>query len=65
MAGKVWQRLELAHLIPAISEDPQKCKLKLLLAAWREARYDSYNVETLKRILSQEVKTAILLSDDI
>ena len=42
------ERLELAHLIPAISEDPQKCKLKLLFAAWKEARHDSYNVETLK-----------------
>ena len=55
------ERLELAHLIPAISEDPQKCKLKLLLAARREARYDSYNVETLKRILSQEVWPGIIL----
>ena len=49
------ERLELVHLIPAISEDPHKCKLKLLLAAWRETRYESYNVDTLKTILSQEV----------
>ena len=49
------ERLELVHLIPAISEDPDKCKLKLLLAAWRETRYESYNVDTLKTILSQEV----------
>ena len=49
------ERLELAHLIPAISENPQKSKLKLLFDAWKEARYESYNVETLKRILSQEV----------
>ena len=55
------ERLELAHLIPAISEDPQKCKLKLLFAAWKEAKYDSYNVETLKRILSQEVWAGIVL----
>ena len=54
-------RLELAHLIPAISEDPQKCKLKLLFAAWREARYDCYSVETLKTILSQEVQEGIPL----
>ena len=54
------ERLELAHLIPAISEDPQKCKLKLLFAAWKEARYDSYNVETLKTILAQEVWAGIL-----
>ena len=55
------ERLELAHLIPAISEDPQKCKLKLLFAAWKEAKHDSYNVETLKRILSQEVWVGIVL----
>ena len=55
------ERLDLAHLITAISEKPQKCKLKLLLAAWKEARLDNYNVETLKMILSQEVWARILL----
>ena len=46
----------VVHLIPAISEDPHRCK----------ARYDSYNVETLKTILSQVVSAGILYSfDDI
>ena len=58
------ERLELAHLIPGISAEPQKCKLKLLLATWKEARFDNYNVETLKTILSQEV-WAGNSSDDI
>ena len=44
----------MSHLVPFIEEDRHKCKLKLLLAAWKEARPDTYVVETLKAILSQE-----------
>ena len=53
-------RLQLSHLVPAISEDHHKCKLKLVLAAWKQERHDTYTVETLKRILSQEVWPDIL-----
>ena len=42
-------------------EDPQKCKLKLVFAAWQQIRPETYTVETLKMILCQEVCRVLLL----
>ena len=55
------ERLSLAHLVPFMMEDPQKCKLKLVFAAWQQIRPETYTVETLKMILSQEVGRVLLL----
>ena len=47
--------MDLDHLIPEIACLREKCKLKILLDAWREERPETYTVQTLKTILSQQV----------
>jgi len=47
-------RLQLHEVIAVIMISPERNKLKCLFEMWRQIRPESYNVETLKQILSQE-----------
>jgi len=49
-------RLQLHEVIAVIMISPERNKLKCLFEMWRQIRPESYNVETLKQILSQEVR---------
>ena len=48
-------RLALDTFIPDIISFREKNKLKILFDVWKEERFETYNVETLRTILSQEV----------
>ena len=48
-------RLGLNEYVQSISHSKEKCKLRILFNVWRQEKYETYTVETLKLVLSQEV----------
>ena len=48
-------RLGLNEYVQSIGHSKEKCKLRILFNVWRQEKYETYTVETLKLVLSQEV----------
>ena len=48
-------RLGLNEYVQSISHSKEKCKLRILFNVWRQEKYETYTVDTLKLVLSQEV----------
>jgi len=47
-------RLGLNEYVQSIGHSKEKCKLRILFNVWRQEKYETYTVETLKLVLSQE-----------